>query len=117
MERQRYILVYYSFERLLKEEEIRRIFTNQLNRLYGIKGGLDMGIFLSWMHPEKPFFIMRSSHTNMKKFFCVTFFISDFNGKNLNFIPLKTAGSIKKIKNYALSQNWENLLEAQWDNI
>ena len=105
LERQRYILVQYFYERILKEDELRRIFTSQLNRIFGLKGSLDMGIFLSWIHSEKPLAILRSSHTDVNKFFCLTFFISEFNDKLLTIVPLKTSGSIKNIKNFALTQN------------
>ena len=113
MERTRYLLVHYQFDRLLTDEEVRKVFTSQLNRLYGIKGSLEMGLFLSWVHPNKPLAILRSSHTNVTKLYCLTFFITDLNSKPLTFIPIKTAGSIKKIKTLALSPNWKDLRDQE----
>lgn len=110
MERTRYLLVFYIYDRQLKKEELRRIFSNQLNRLYGLKGGLEMGLFLSWVNPDEPIIILRASHRNIKKLFNVTFFITDYNDKILSTIPIKTAGSIKTIKNFALTQNWKDLI-------
>ena len=106
MERTRYILVYYHYERVLREDELRRIFTYSLNRLFGIKGSLDMGLFLAWVHPTEQLAILRSSHTNVFDLLCSTFFISDFFDKPLSILPLKTTGSIKSAKNLAETHPW-----------
>ena len=110
LERTRYILLYYEYERPLREDELRKTFSNHLNRLYGIKGSLEMGLFLSWTHEHEPLAILRSSHDNIAKLLCVTFFITELNEKNLTIIPLKTGGSIKKMKSLALSTNWKDLI-------
>ena len=110
MERTRYVIVYYHYERMLREDELRKIFTYQLNRLFGIKGSLDMGLFLAWVHPSDTLVILRSSHNNVVKLLCSTFFISDFMDKSLSIIPLKITGSIKNAKSIALSKNWSEQL-------
>ena len=74
MERGRYLLVYYLYDRHLQEDELRKIFSYQLNRLFGLKGSLEMGLFVTWIHPTQPMDIFRSSHTNVLNLLCSTFF-------------------------------------------
>ena len=111
MERTRYVIAYYHYERMFREDELRKIFTYQLNRLFGIKGSLDMGFFLVWVHPSDAIVILRSSHDNIGKLLCCTFFITEFMDKPLSIIPLKTTGSIKKAKSIALSINWNDQIK------
>lgn len=111
LERGRYVLLAYDYERNLQEDELRKIFTIQLNRLFGIKGSLQMGIFLSWVHSSKPLLIFRASHKKVLDFFCICFFITNFENKDLSIIPLKTSGSIKNLQDEASKTNWNNFKE------
>lgn len=111
MERARYTVIYYHYERVLREDELRRVFTYSLNRLNGLKGSLQMGLFLAWVHPTEKVALIRTSHTTVADLLCSTFFITDFFDKPLSIIPLKTTGSIKNAKNIANSQSWHELFE------
>lgn len=111
MERGRYTVIYYHYERVLREDELRRVFTYSLNRVYGIKGSLQMGLFLAWVHPTEKIAIIRTSHTTVNDLLCSTFFITDFFDKSLSIIPLKTTGSIKKAKTIANTNSWHDLFE------
>lgn len=70
-----------------------------------------MGLFLSWAHLSEPFLIIRTSHANVLDLLCITFFITNFENKNLSIIPLKTSGSIKSLKDAALKSNWNDFKE------
>jgi RNase P/RNase MRP subunit POP5 len=109
MERTRYILVFYQYERILTEDELRKIISFQLNRLFGIKGSLEMGFFLAWIHQTETIAILRTSHSNLLKLLNVTFFITEFNNYPLSIIPIKTSGSIKSLKDVSITFNWLEL--------
>ena len=47
MERTRYLVITYMYDRVLLDVELRKVFTYSLNRLYGYKGSLEMGLFLA----------------------------------------------------------------------
>lgn len=111
LERARYVLVYYFYEGILKEEELKKIFMNQLNRLFGVRGSLEMGLFISWIHPTEPMVILRTSHKSIFDLLCTSFFITHNNSKKLSILPLRTGGSIKKMQELAQSAKWETLKE------
>ncbi len=101
MERTRYLVIRYFYERILQEDEIRKIFSYQLNRLFGFKGSLEMGLYVAWVHPLEPKVILRTSHNNFLNLLCTTFFTTDFLDKPLLIVPIKSTGSIKNAKNIA----------------
>ena len=99
MEINRYISLICIYHRALGEKEIWFIFSDMLNHLFGIKGSLEMGLFLSWAHPSsQPIAIFRCNNKHINKFMTLTYWIRFYQGKHITFIPWKISGTIKSAK-------------------
>ena len=99
MEINRYISIICIYDRTLGEKEIWFIFSDMLNQLFGLKGSLDMGLFLSWVHPSsQPIVIFRCSNDHINKFMTIIYWIRSYQGKAITFVPWKIHGTIKAAK-------------------
>lgn len=112
MEINRYISLISIYHRPLKEKEIWYIFTDNLNYLFGLKGSLETGLFLSWV--QSPIAIFRCSHDNVMKLMTCIYWIRNYQGFPISFMPLKINGTIKSAKKFLSNVNWKekiNLLQ------
>ena len=104
IEKARYILVYYYNDVLLEEDEIKRKINSIVTRIYGLNGSISMGIYISWVHNSYPIVLIRISHKYINNFYACFLFL-----REINLIPIKLFGSIKKGINYANSINWDEI--------
>lgn len=109
MERARYMVIYSYYERKFSVDELRKILNSNIGRIYGIEGSLDLGLYISWTHDIHPVYVIRLAHLYTNKFYNCLMFIREFNTKKVNFIPIKTFGSIKQAKEFIADYNWDEL--------
>ena len=49
-------------------------------RLFGLKGSMKAGLYLSWQHEIFPSAVIRCSHIMVNELLATLFFITNFNG-------------------------------------
>lgn len=111
-ERQRYILFYYIVEKdiIIDGKSIINLIWKNLFRYFGIKETSKIGLWLIELNLEERWGILRFAHTSKEIVITSLGMIRYLQNSRLSIYPIKTSGTIKKIKKILKTLQLENKL-------
>jgi RNase P/RNase MRP subunit POP5 len=113
LERARYIAIGYGYNSSLSQKEIWKVISSHCHNLFGIKGLVEMGLYLQYAS-SKPFVIFRVSSTSINNFLMCLASCREFNKKPIVFFSLKISGTIKGLQileNLEIIKTLEDLIK------
>ena len=99
-EKQRYILFYYIIKKDLdiNEHSITNLIWKSLFRYFGVKETSKIGLWLVDLDVEQQWGILRFAHTSKEMIITSLGMIRYLGDSQISIYPIKTSGTIKKIK-------------------
>ena len=99
-ERQRYILfkIIKGDDIILKQQDFLNSIWQSIWRYFGLKEANKIGLWLLELNLKEEFGIIRCSHETKESIITALTLIKEIDGKKIIFSPIKTSGTIKKIK-------------------
>ncbi|MHA1992349.1 MAG: Rpp14/Pop5 family protein [Candidatus Hodarchaeales archaeon] len=109
IERSRYIAITYGYNRVLSQSELWKLISGYCHNLFGLKGLIEMGLYLNFVSP-KPFAIFRISSNSINKLLMTFASCRKYNNEPIVFFSLSISGTIKGLKDLENSLIVENLI-------
>ncbi len=99
-EKQRYILFYFIIEKDLdiNEQSVTNLIWKNLFRYFGVKETSKIGLWLVDLNIEQRWGILRFAHTSKEMVIASLGMIRYFGDFRISIYPIKTSGTIKKIR-------------------
>ncbi|MFX0033235.1 MAG: Rpp14/Pop5 family protein [Candidatus Hodarchaeota archaeon] len=99
-DRQRYILflIIKEYENKIDQKAILKAFWYSIWRYFGLKEANKIGLWLIELDLENHYGIIRCSHQTKEFIISALTLITEIDSKKIIFSPIKTSGTIKKLK-------------------